>query len=122
MSTDQETLVLLAESATLASRFGMGEEAMTITEALSTALPDDENVVLIQATANIESRRFEEAAALLRDKVLAKNPDNSTAKAFLGLALHLTGKAADRDKVLQEVIDAGDDEDAVIVARDLIHS
>lgn len=122
MSTDQETIVLLAESATIANRYGMTSEAMTITDALSTVLPDDENVALIQATSNLGAKRFQEAETLLRDKILSKDPNNTAAKAFLGLALHLAGKAADRDKVLQEVIDAGDDEDAVIIARDLLHS
>jgi predicted Zn-dependent protease len=118
---DDETITLLAESAGLANRYGLLPEATAITDALLAAIPDDGNVMLLQATTHLGARRYDEAASILRDKILANDPDNSTAKAFLGMALHLSGKAADRDKVLQEVIDSNDDEDAVTIAQSFLH-
>ncbi|MEZ5581699.1 MAG: hypothetical protein R3F37_01950 [Candidatus Competibacteraceae bacterium] len=48
------------------------------------------------------------------------NPNSAMSKAFLGVALHMQGRANERDRMLNEVIVADDDQHAVKIARDLL--
>ena len=120
MPVDKETVDILAETAILAGIFGLAREGAALSAALSAAAPGDANVAMVQATALISGRRYDEAGALLRDVVLAEDPDNSIAKAFLGFALKLSGKVTEAEQTCQEVLDADDDADAVTVAKALL--
>jgi len=119
MSIDQETLDVLTHTAVLAGTFGLAKEAESIIEAVIAVAPDDDNAMILKATTQLNARRFTTAAKTLRDSVLARSPDNTTAKAFLSLAHHLAGNPAERDRYRQEVLDANDDDDAVELVKDL---
>ncbi len=119
MPIDQETLDFLTHSAGLAGTFGLAKESKVIMDAVSAVLPGDENAMILEAATRLNARRFDAAVKRLRDDVLAKNPDNTAAKAFLALAHHLAGNPGERDRWRNEVIAANDDEDAVELVRDL---
>ena len=120
MDIDQELIELLAQVGLMAGAYCMAEEAEAITAVLENARPDSERPHIIRALTLINTRDPSGAARILRDKALKLNPSSSTAKTFLGMALHMEGRSSERDRVLTEVISANDDESAVTVARDLM--
>lgn len=119
---DDETVQIIATATNIAALTGQEKESFELAEKLKTALPDDENVETLRASAFIHAGRYDEGAKMLRENVLAKHPENWTARSLLGLALHCSGYATERDKVLQEVIDAKpSDKSALILAESLMH-
>jgi predicted Zn-dependent protease len=117
MLPDKETIQYLGIVAVLAAVAGMRKEAKTIADALIAARPDDENAQYIVAMAKIGAGEPEESAKILQDKILVKSPDNSLAKATLGLAYSLMGRNTDRDRLVQEVVDAGDNPEAINMTK-----
>ena len=119
---DPDTLDILAQTAALAGIFGLPKEAMTIVEAVSVAAadPDDDNVAIVLATAYLSGRRFDDAIGVLRDKVLARNPDNESAQAFLALTCHLANRRGECDTLCRGLIASGSDPEAVALARELM--
>lgn len=122
MSVDDETMQILARTAQLAGHYGQPKEAGEIVDALSRFSPADEGVKLLRASTYLHVGRVAEATEILRDDILANNGSNDRAKTLLGMAHHFSGNKADRDRVLQEVIDSGADADALVIAEDLINS
>ena len=102
---DDETVQILARSANLAGQSGMLKEATVIIDALNVALPDDENVDLLRASTMLHTGQFDDAAKILRDTLLAAKPEDSTATFLLGMAYHLSGKSADRDRTFRTYLD-----------------
>ncbi|MEM6546628.1 MAG: hypothetical protein AAF713_02670 [Pseudomonadota bacterium] len=120
---DDETLQIIASASHLASVTGQEKESFELVECLRVAVPDDETVETLRASAFIFASRFDEGEKILRDNVLAKNPENWRAKSLLGIALHGSGRATERDRVLQEVIDAKpEDVSALEIAESLLHT
>ena len=119
MSIDQDTLDILSQSAVLAGQFGLTKEADTIVAAIMAVSPDDENAAILKAVTQLNARRHEDALKTLRDGVLAKNPDNTAAKAFLAATFHALDRQADYARLRQEVIDADDDAEAVKLVNSL---
>lgn len=120
---DDETMRILAKASNLAGMTGQHKEALEIAEAIRVILPDESNAAVVQANALLHAGKFTEAANILRDTVLANEPDNVIAKAMLGLSFHAAGQRTERDTVLQEVIESGsDDENAVGLAKGLLHA
>lgn len=70
---------------------------------LQAAKPNNESPLIGLAYNCILAGKFDEAVALLRDKALVLNPDNHTARAYLGLALGCKGDKDASNKILEEV-------------------
>ncbi|MCP4979278.1 MAG: hypothetical protein GY935_02155 [Gammaproteobacteria bacterium] len=111
MALDNEALQIVAKLADLAGRYGLKEQVESMTNALREAAPDDENVRLVHAIACLRTEDFDKAAAILKDELLAANPKNDLAKAFLSMVYHFQQKEAERDRISKEILDAGDDAD-----------
>ncbi len=111
MALDNEALQIVAKMADLAGRYGLKEQVESMTNALREAAPDDENVRLVHAIACLRTEDFDKAAAILKDELLAANPKNELAKAFLSMVYHFQQKEAERDRISKEILDAGDDAD-----------
>ena len=120
MEIDEETVRTLAELGFIAGDYGMSAQAEAIAGALESLRPASERPHIIEAYSRIWARDTDGAERILRERALQKNPDSSEAKAVLGLALHLSGKSAERDRVLNEVVSAADNQDAVSIAERLI--
>lgn len=117
---DTETVQMLGFASNLAAMTGQEKESIEIAEAVAAALPDSEDAEMLRVNAYLHAARYQEAEKMLRDGLLASRPDNLSAKAMLGLALHGAGKKSERDRVLEEVI-AGkpNDENALLLAESL---
>lgn len=119
MDIDDDLIKLLAELAFVAGGYGMIEQTDAIVAALEVLRPGSERPYLIQALARLNLQDTAGAERILRDRALKANPDSAMAKAYLGLALHLQGRAGERDRVLAEAAADGD-EDAAALARHLL--
>ncbi len=122
MSVDDETMQILAHTAQLAGHYGQSKAAGEIVDALNTFSPDDPAVKILRASTYLHTGRVEEATAILLVDILSKDAENVRAKTLLGLAHHFSGNRAERDRVLQSVIDAGTDSDATTIAEGLLHT
>jgi len=120
MSIDEDIVKLLGQLGFMAGGRRMVAEADAITKALELLRPDSERPLIIRAFAQLNANNATEAVRILQDQALKINPQSTLAKGFLGLALHKAGRMGERDKVLNEVIEAGDDEDAVSFAQGLL--
>ncbi len=124
MALDDETLQILGKAASLAGSYGLKKQAAEITAALREVSPDDEDMKFLHAATCFQAQDTGKAKAILLDEILAKNPDNSSAKALLGVIYEVEGKTAERDHVLKEVIAAGEaaGEEATAIANELLNS
>jgi len=117
MDIDADTVQLLAELGLIAGDYGMTEQAEAIAAALGELRPESEQPSIIHAYSRIWAKDVAGAESILRDQALKKNPGSVEAKAVLGLALHIAGKSAERDRVLDEVLAAGGASGAVEIAQ-----
>ncbi|MCP3877878.1 MAG: hypothetical protein GY701_05715 [Sulfitobacter sp.] len=122
MKLEDDQVKLLAELAFVAGGYGMLAQSDAITAGLEKARPDSERPHIIRAVARLNLQDIAGAERILRDEALKINPDSGMAKAHLGLALHMDGRKGERDRVLNEVISAADDEDAVALAKQLVNT
>ncbi len=104
----------LSEVGYMACFKGMVREGAVIMEGIHAMAPDQVPVKIGLAVARISELRYPEAITLLRDEVLAQEPDNLTAKCFLGLALKESGAEAEARTVLEEVRERGDEHQRAI--------
>lgn len=121
MDIDDDLVKLLAELGFIAGGYGMMEQTDAIVGALEALRPGSERPYLIQALALINLQDFAKAEHILREQALRANPDSAMATACLGLALHFQGRINERDRLLNVVLTASDDDqDAVAMARQLL--
>ena len=120
MALNTETIQYLASAAIIAGAFGMKQRALTISDALMAAMPDDIDAQILAASAKLTAGQKKESMEILHDKVLAADPNRTMAKALLGMAYDMTGEMANRNKWLREVIEADDDPNATQIAQDLL--
>lgn len=117
MVLDPETLKYLGVTAVLAQSVGLRKQATMAAEAALAAVPDNVDVQLLAGIVKLGVGETDAGVKLLRDKVLAADPNRSSAKAYLGLAYHQMGLTSERNKLAQQVIDANDDPDAVQLTK-----
>src|SRR5687768_12851664 len=113
MGADQEWLTREAQGALfsrlleiglLASRYGKAEDTEVIARALEAFRPGHPSLGLARALARIYSNRPGEAVPILREEVLAGDPGHPLARAFLGLALCLSGQEERGREVLEGIV------------------
>lgn len=109
-----QTLKKLSEVGYMACFKGMINEGETIMEAVHAASPDRTPVKIGLAVARISAMRYDEAIKLLRDDILESEPQNMTAKCFLGLALQESGKKSEGIRILTEVQQTGGEHEQTI--------
>jgi hypothetical protein len=117
---NDQQIRLLAEVGFLAGGHRLSAQAEQISLALEQLRPDSEKPFLVRAMAQLNAQETDQAIRVLQEQALAKVPDSSIAKAFLGLAFHIAGRGNDKARILDEVLSADDDEDAVALARSLL--
>lgn len=110
----------LLEVALLASRYGKPEEAGAILRALEGFRPGHASLKLGRALARIYSNRPAEAIPILAEDVLAADPGNTMARAFLGLAFFLTGQEERSREMLRSVVSERKQDRAEAFSRDLL--
>jgi hypothetical protein len=108
MKVPSEAVRTLMEIGVAAVGAGLSRQAMTIFEGIEAVRPDSEGPMIGAALIYMNSNEADEAAKVLRDGALAKNPQSLEARMFLGLALKLAGRNAECDNVIKELNASGE--------------
>lgn len=116
----EDILKCLLETGIMATNLGLFARAEGIFNALLALRPQCETTLICLATTKIFSKRFDEAIHLLKERVLAVNPNNDAAKSVLGLALQEAGLTQEGYAVLATV--SGNDKESKALAEALIAS
>lgn len=77
--------------------------ARTVYEGILAGRPDHAPTLISLAFSHIAVSDFERADEILRDKVLAANPDDADALVYLGLSAKLAGRADEAAEILGRV-------------------
>ena len=117
---EDELVRLLAEVAAAAGGYGMLDHADLVAGALAVLRPGSEVPHVIRAAARLNLKDAVAAERILRSEALAMQPDSAIAKAHLGASVKMQGRAMESERVLNEVVAAGTDENAVGFARQLL--
>lgn len=117
MNVNSGFLKVLAQIGFAACFRGFPKEAISIFEGMRAARSENEHVKTGLGIAYMNAYRLDEAIALLNE-ALAADPDNVTAKSFLGLTLKLAGRKAEGTRHLQQISeDANASQDSKIFVR-----
>ncbi len=106
--TTPEVLKTLSEVGYMACLKGNVAQGEIIMEGVHAMNEESIPVKVGLAIARISASRYAEAVAILQDEVLKVDPDNMTAKCFLGIALTEMGNKADARDYLGDVSEHGD--------------
>lgn len=120
MDVEQKLLQLLMESGYLAAGYGMTADAESIFEGLAVARPDSAYPLIGKAFTKMSLGAHEEAAEMLRDQLDVDSAEAHMARSFMGMALLLAGKADESRRVLDSVVQANLDPEAVNLAQALL--
>ncbi|MGF1547438.1 MAG: tetratricopeptide repeat protein [Thiotrichales bacterium] len=105
---DVEILRRLSEIGYMASFKGFPQEGEEIMEGVYALKPEQVPVQIGLAVAKISAAKYADAIRILGEIVTTGDPDNLTAKCFLGLALKEFGKINEAGEILRDVSTRGD--------------
>jgi Flp pilus assembly protein TadD len=100
---DETSLTRLVDVGLAAAHLGRPGEARAIFENLLAFRPEYAPAKIGLAFTYLVCNDFGKAETLLRDEVLARNPQDAEALALLGLALGFDGKAEEAAQVLERI-------------------
>jgi predicted Zn-dependent protease len=117
MLIEREVAQRLLEVGYYAIGKGHSDKAEKIFVGLAAVRPKSEYPVIALAMLKMNSNRAEEAVKLLKEsEVSSATPMGRT---YLGLALRLAGLNSESRDVLEQVVNSGENEQAVSLARSL---
>ncbi|MDD4932776.1 MAG: hypothetical protein PHO89_04835 [Methylacidiphilaceae bacterium] len=117
----KEILSVLVKTGYLALTHGLVGHAREIFDGLTAIRPKSPIPLIGQALLLVESGNGSQGAALLREKAIGLEPDcDDLVRAHLGLVLRLIGSNQEAWNVLEQVVTAGRDPEAVSFARGLL--
>ncbi len=116
VDVDVEMLRTLSEIGYMACFKGMINEGEAIMEGVFAAKPDQIPVQIGLAVARISAFRYQEAIHILQSEVLARDPENVTAKTFLALALMEQGDSNQASELFTDVSANGTDDHKAIAS------
>jgi hypothetical protein len=122
MEIDTKLIRLLMEVGYLAGGHGFFKESETIFEGLKAVRSESEYPIIGLAITKMNAKKNDEAVEILREQALKLNPDSDMAKCFLGLSLKLSGMNHESRKVLEDVVENGNSEEAVNMARSFLET
>jgi Flp pilus assembly protein TadD len=117
---DTDRVQLLMEIGYLAGGHGYPAESETIFEGIRAMRPQSELPVIGLAVAKMNAGHHQEAARILWEEALAINPESDLARSFLGLVLKLSGLQSESRTILEEVVAADRQPEAVNMAKSLL--
>lgn len=109
----------LLDIAFAASSGGFPGEARAILDGLEKVWPDSPEVKICRAVNHYVVNDFDKAHQCLGD-VLAADPGNEFALAYLGVVYHLAGEDGEARKALETVARDGEDPQAVALAKAML--
>ncbi|HTH80749.1 MAG TPA: tetratricopeptide repeat protein [Ramlibacter sp.] len=112
---DSDDLRILAEIGFMGAQSGQAPAARALFEALAVLRPLSTLPHIGLAQAAMGANKNQEGVRILRE-ALKKHPGDVELTAFLGLALHASGEAAQARKMMNTVIEKASEADATSVA------
>ena len=120
MEADGKLVQLLMEIGYLAGGHGFFDESEIIFEGVKAARPDSEYPLIGLAVTKMNIGDYAEAARILGQEALKKNPESDLAMSFLGLVLKLSGLTSESEQIMSQVIEADRDQEAVNMAKSVL--
>jgi hypothetical protein len=117
VENDENLVKLLTEMAFIAGGHAMVGQAEAIAAGLKELRPKSALPDVVRAAALLSVRDLESAERVLRQDALKADPADQTAKAHLALVLRLQHRAGESERIVGEILAAGDDPDAVAMAE-----
>ncbi len=108
MEINSELLKKLSQVGYMACMKGYTKEGEIIMEGVNGARPDQAPVLIGVAIARITSAKYQEAVDILEGNILSRDPNNLTAKCFLGIALFELGQKKQAQFYFTEIMEKGD--------------
>ena len=107
MNVSTELLQLLSEVGYMACFRGDNERSQVIMNGVDAVGENQSPIKMGLAITKIYAGDIDNAITILRDDVLAKEPDHMSAKCFLGIALNLKGDQSQAIGLFKEVAAKG---------------
>ncbi len=114
-----ETLRLLADIGFMATSGGFSPQARNLFAAIEHARPDSVLPHIGNALNSMNMNKHQEALEILEKKALKLEPENSTVKAFMGMALMMLGRNNESERCLS-ALTGSDDALAASLASNLL--
>jgi Flp pilus assembly protein TadD len=108
MDISSDLLKKLSQVGYMACMKGYTREGEMIMEGVKGVRPKQTPVLMGVAIARITAMRYQDAVDILQTDILSQDPDNLTAKCFLGIALFELGDKQQSDHYFSEVMEKGD--------------
>ena len=116
---DDKLLKLLADIGFMASGVGLPKNAFAIFAGIEKARPDSAMPSIGFAMEFMNRKRHQEAIDILHKEGLARDPENATVKAFIGMGLMLEGRNKESEEMLIPLVEC-DDPEASVMAKELL--
>ena len=116
---DDKLLKLLADIGFMASGVGLPKNAFAIFAGIEKARPDSAMPSIGFAMEFMNRKRHQEAIDILHKEGLARDPENATVKAFIGMGLMLEGRNKESEEMLTPLLES-DDPQASVMAKELL--
>ena len=110
----------IGEIGFMAAGYGMTPQAEALFQGLDAVRPEAEYGAIGRAFLAMTQNQFDEAARLLRDEALKRNPQSHEAQALLGLALRQAGRNAEAEGLLKTLVEQAPDSDGARLAEALL--
>ncbi len=114
---ERELRSLLAEIGFMAGGHGYQVEMERICDGLEAEDPSDGKPVIIRALGRMNQGQVETSVSMLEQALSDGKSEQPLLQAFLGMAYHLAGRNRDKHRLLEQVLDADEDPEAVQMAR-----
>lgn len=117
--TDDSLIKVLADIGFMATSNNMSKQAFAIFYGLEKAKPDSPLPHLGYAFQYMNKKLHKDALDILHKKALPLDPNNTTTKAFIGMALMFEGRNKESEEYLTAA-SKGEDSETTIMATELL--
>jgi len=116
MDISTEMIQLLSQVGYLACFSGDIQSGQLIMDSVELNCKEQPAALVGVAISRIYAGQYPEAIKILKESVIDKDPDNMTAKCFLGMALSESGEVDEAIGLFEEIIDKGGEDDKTIAS------
>lgn len=116
MDISTELIQLLSQVGYLACFNGDVESGQRIMDSVELNCQGQPAALVGVAISRIYAGQYTEAIKILKESVVNKDPENMTAKCFLGMALSESGEVDEAIRLFEEIIEKGGEDDKTIAS------
>ncbi|HIQ07618.1 MAG TPA: tetratricopeptide repeat protein [Thiotrichaceae bacterium] len=116
MEISTEMIQLLSQVGYLACFNGDVEKGQLIMDSVEENCRGQSAALIGVSISRIYSGQYEDAIRILKENVLVDEPENMTAKCFLGMALSESGGIDEAISLFKEIIEKGGEDDKTIAS------